>query len=96
MDSSKADRERMLQANALNMVRGNVRATEKIDVYLSDTSDSHNHGILCALVPLDQADNVLSSPGWHYSYHQGKPSAVQRSILSTANDWTFERPEPQQ
>lgn len=79
MASSKADRERMLQISALGKVRGNVRATEKIDVYLSDTSDSHNHGILCALVPIDQADNVLSSPGWHFSYHQGKPSAVQRS-----------------
>jgi hypothetical protein len=79
MVSSKADRARMLQTDALSKIRGNIKATEKIDVYLSDTSDSHNHGILCALVPINQADNVLSSPGWHFDYHQGKPSAVQRS-----------------
>ena len=78
MPSIKTDRKRMLQTDALNKIRANIRATEKMDVYLSDTSDSHNRGILCALVPANETDNVLSSPGWHFDYLQGKPSAVRR------------------
>lgn len=70
------DRDRLSQAEILNWLRRDLKLTEMVTVYLSDSKDSHNHGIYCALVPFAQMERVLSSTSWDLSHGQGIPGAV--------------------
>jgi hypothetical protein len=74
--SIDVDRDRLSQAKILEWLRRDLKLTEMVTVYLSDSKDSHNHFIYCALIPCAQIERVLSSPFWDFSYGRGMPGAV--------------------
>ncbi|MEZ4590102.1 MAG: hypothetical protein R3D55_03025 [Chloroflexota bacterium] len=70
------EQERMLQNKMLDWLNRDLRLTEMLTVYLSDREQHHNYGILCALVPAQQIEKVLSDTSWDLTYLGGKPGAV--------------------
>jgi hypothetical protein len=74
--SIDVDRDRLSQAKILECLRRDLKLTEMVTVYLSDSKDSHNHFIYCALIPSAQIEQVLSSTSWDLSHGQGMPGAV--------------------
>lgn len=74
--SIDVDRDRLSQAKTLERLRCDLKLTEMVTVYLSDSKDSQNHGIYCALIPFAQMERVLSRPSWDFSHGQGMPGAV--------------------
>lgn len=74
--SIDVDRDRLSQAELLEWLRRDLKLTEMVTVYLSESKDSYNHFIYCALIPYAQIERALSSPSWDLSHGQGMPGAV--------------------
>jgi hypothetical protein len=74
--SIDVDRDRLSQVKILDWLRRDLKLTEMVTVYLSDSKDSHSHFIYCALIPCAQLDRALSSPSWDFSHGHGMPGAV--------------------
>lgn len=70
------DRERLSQAKMLESLIREVRFTEMLTVYYSNTGGPHNYGIYCALVPNSQVDQALSMPTWDLSHGDGAPGSI--------------------
>lgn len=74
--SIDVEQDRLSQQNMLKLMQRDHQITEMVTVYLSDSEDSHNYGIYCALVPSGQIEQTLSNPSWDLSHGQGKPGAI--------------------
>ncbi len=75
--SIDGDRDRLSQAKMLEWLQRKPQMTDMLTVYLSDTKDSRNYYIYCALIPSDQIERVLSSPSWDLLHGEGMPGAVE-------------------
>ncbi len=70
------DRKRLSQAKMLESLTRELKVTEMLTVYYSNTGGPSNYGIYCALVPNSQVDQVLSTPTWDLSHGDGNPGSV--------------------
>ncbi len=75
--SIDGDRDRLSQAKMLEWLQREQQMTDMLTVYLSDTKDSRNYYIYCALIPSDQIERVVSSPSWDLLHGEGMPGAVE-------------------
>lgn len=75
--SVDVDRNRLSQNETLEWLRRDLRLTDMVTVYLSNSQTSHNHWLSSALIPSNQIKLVLSSPCWNFSHEQGLPNAVK-------------------
>ncbi len=75
--SIEQERERLVQAEMLEELRRSRSAAEMLTVYQEYRDDAYSHGIYCALIPSNQADEVLDAPSWDLMYGGGLPGAVE-------------------
>ena len=81
--SIDSEQKRLLQINKLERIRQNPKATDMIPVYrwIRDEKFEHiNHFFLCALIPPDQIDRMLSNTGidnYEANALYGMPSAFE-------------------
>lgn len=70
------EKRRLSQQKLLDSILKDRKPTELLTVYLSDYKNStHNYGVYCALVPLDQRENALSNLTWDLSLGGGVPNS---------------------
>ncbi|MGB2222322.1 hypothetical protein [Neptunomonas sp.] len=70
------EKERLSQQKMLDSILHEPKPTEMLTVYFSDYgSGDHNYGIYCALVPIDQKEEALSSYTWDLSIGSGMPGS---------------------
>lgn len=70
------EKERLSQQKMLDAILHDPKPTEMLTIYFSDyESDDHNYGIYCALVPINQKEEVLSNYTWDLSIGSGVPSS---------------------
>lgn len=70
------ERERLSQQKMLDSILHEPKPTEMLTVYFSDYgSGDHNYGIYCALVPIDNKEDVLSNYTWDLSIGSGMPGS---------------------
>ncbi|MDE0636599.1 MAG: hypothetical protein OXI43_12230 [Candidatus Poribacteria bacterium] len=78
------DRLRLSHRGNLENLRKPPGLTEMIPVYLTnEKTDFHAHYILCALVPSNQIEEVLSRSDRNWEYCKGTPTGV---VYSTDNE----------
>ncbi len=70
-----SDQKRLSQAEMLAWLGRDLKMTEMVTVYLSDHQESHDYGIYCALIPVDQIEQVLSFSSWDLRWGDGMPDA---------------------
>jgi hypothetical protein len=70
------DKDRLSQTKILERLKREIKLTDLITVYLSNSEDNYNHFVYCALIPSDQIEQALSSLSWDLSHGDGVPSAV--------------------
>jgi hypothetical protein len=74
--SIEADQVRLSQNKMLEPFLRDMKMTEMVTVYFSDSSEFYNRGIYCALIPAKKIEKALSSSSWDLMRGQGVPSAV--------------------
>lgn len=78
--SMEQERKRLSQKAMLESLTRNLQLSDMLQVYYSNTSGPHSHGIYCALVPSDRVEDILSTLIWDLSHGGGIPgSAVYHS-----------------
>jgi hypothetical protein len=70
------DRKRLSQEKMLGSLTRELKTTEMLTVYLSQTVDTYNYGVFCALVPNSQVDRIISELAWDLSHDDGAPCSV--------------------
>ncbi len=75
--SIESDRERLSQTKMLEWLQRDLQMTDMVTLYLSDKEGGYDHGIYCALIPLGQVEEVLSSSSWDLTlgtaeYYEGE------------------------
>src|SRR5688572_8638419 len=83
----KKDFERLHQTAALDNLRRIGASTDFIDVYLSDRTATHGHGLLAALVPSAAVENVMESEQWSLSHHSRPSSESSSETESDASEY---------
>ena len=76
MSNIEQERERLSQVKNLAWLRRDLQLTDMVTVYLSDATDSHRHGLYCALIPSEQVEQVLAKPSWDFLHGNGLPGTV--------------------
>lgn len=72
--SIENDKFRLSQAEIIEKLKKDYKATEMLTVYFSDYNESeHSHAINCALIPIDQKDDALSNILWVLPYKAAIP-----------------------
>jgi len=70
------ENERLSQQKMLDYILHEPKSTEMLTIYFSDYgSGDHDYGIYCALVPIDQKEEVLSNYTWDLSIGSGAPGS---------------------
>ncbi|MFZ5812067.1 MAG: hypothetical protein ACOY4F_08505 [Thermodesulfobacteriota bacterium] len=73
----KKDKIRLLQHNTLSWLKNKMQPTEMITAYLDDNTNSHSHGIFCALIPSNQINSSLSQICWDFFPDDGYPGSIE-------------------
>ena len=70
-----SDNIRLKQEHNLSTLLSNTPINEMITVYYSDSKDTHNHGLYCALIPSKQIGKSLKTVIWDLMHGGGYPEA---------------------
>jgi len=73
----ESERERLSQSRLLLRFRSQIRLTEMVTVYWSESDNQHNYAIYCPLIPTSRIEESFANPTWDATYGSGSPGTVQ-------------------